>query len=159
MRFEHTLRYDAPPRAVFEMLGEAVFRERVCEAQHTTEATAKVDGMDDTMTVVVDQHRPADGIPSFAKKFVGDSIHIRQREEWHSATDATLDVSVPGKPGHLKGTITLRPDGEGTVETVSGDIRVHVPLVGGKLEGLIAQLLDNALRAEQKVGTAWLAKR
>ena len=27
MKFEHTLRYDAPPHAVFAMLGDAVFRE------------------------------------------------------------------------------------------------------------------------------------
>lgn len=158
MRFEHTLRYDAPPDAVFAMLGEAHFREQVCEAQHTTEATATVDGLDDTMTVTVDQRRPADGIPSFARKFVGDTIHIRQHEEWESATDATLDVSVPGKPGHLKGTITLRPDGDGTVETVSGEIKVHVPIIGGKLEGLIAELLEHALNTEQRIGTAWLAE-
>jgi hypothetical protein len=158
MRFEHTLRYDAPPAAVFAMLGEAVFREEVCEEQHTTEATATVDGVDDTMSVLVDQKRPADGIPSFAKKFVGDTIHIQQREEWSSATDAALEVSIPGKPGHLKGTITLRPDGEGTVETVSGEIKVHIPLVGGKIEGLIGELLEHALRAEQRVGTAWLAR-
>jgi len=159
MRFEHTLRYDASPDEVFAMLGDAVFREQVCEAQHTTEATATVDGVDDTMTVTVDQRRPADGIPSFAKKFVGDSIHIRQHEEWSSATDAKLEVSIPGKPGHLKGTITLRPDGDGTVETVSGEIRVHIPIVGGKIEGLIAELLEHALKAEQRVGTAWLAER
>lgn len=158
MKFEHTLRYDVAPAEVFAMLGEASFREEVCEAQHTTEATATVDGVDDTMSVLVDQKRPAEGIPSFAKKFVGDTIHIQQREEWSSATDAALEVSIPGKPGHLKGTITLRPDGDGTVETVSGEIKVHIPLVGGKIEGLIAELLQQALRAEQRVGTAWLAK-
>lgn len=159
MRFEHTLRYDASPDAVFAMLSEAVFRELVCEEQHTTDATATVDGVDDTMSVLVDQKRPADGIPSFAKKFVGDTIHIQQREEWSSRTDAALEVSIPGKPGHLKGSITLRPDGDGTVETVAGEIRVHLPLVGGKIEGLIAELLEHALRAEQRVGTRWLAER
>lgn len=159
MRFEHTLRYDAAPDEVFAMLGEAVFRERVCEAQHVTECTATVDGVDDTMSVMVDQKRPSEGIPSFAKKFVGDTIHIQQREEWSSATDAKLDVSIPGKPGHLKGTITLRPDGDGTVETVSGDLKVSIPLLGGKIEVLIAELLEHALQAEHRVGTAWLAER
>jgi hypothetical protein len=159
MRFEHTLRYDASPEEVFAMLGEAVFRERVCEAQHVTECTATVDGVDDTMSVMVDQKRPSEGIPSFAKKFVGDTIHIQQREEWSSATDAKLDVSIPGKPGHLKGTITLRPDGGGTVETVSGDLKVSIPLLGGKIEVLIAELLEHALQAEHRVGTAWLAER
>lgn len=159
MRFEHTLRYDAAPEEVFAMLGEAVFRERVCEAQHATEATAEVDGVDDTMTVQVDQKRPAEGIPSFARKFVGDTIHIVQREEWSSATDASLDVTIPGKPGHLKGTITLRAEGGGTVETVAGDLRVAIPLVGGKIEVLVGELLEHALETEQRVGNAWLAER
>lgn len=158
MRFEHTWHYDAPPDAVFAMLGDAGFRERVCEEQHTTEATATIDGVDDTMSVLVDQKRPSDGVPSFARKFVGDTIHIQQREEWSSATDARLEVSIPGKPGHFKGTITLRPEGDGTLETVSGEIRVHIPIVGGKLEGLIAQLLQHALHAEERVGTTWLAE-
>jgi hypothetical protein len=159
MRFEHTLRYDAAPDAVFAMLGEAVFREQVCEAQHVSECTATVDGVDDTMSVMVDQKRPSEGIPSFAQKFVGDTIHIRQREEWSSATDAILEVTIPGKPGHMKGTITLRPDGDGTVETVSGDLKVGIPLVGGKIEVLIAELFEHALQAEHRVGSAWLAER
>jgi Protein of unknown function (DUF2505) len=159
MRFEQELRYDASPEEVFAMLGEATFRERVCEAQHVSEATATVDGADGTMTVHVDQKRPSDGIPSFAKKFVGDQIHIVQHEEWESPTAARLDVSIPGKPGHLKGTITLRPDGDGTVETVSGDLKVQIPVVGGKIEKLISDLLGEALRAEERVGKAWLAER
>ena len=158
MKFEHTLRYAATPDQVFAMLGEATFRERVCEAQHATECTAVVDGYDDTMTVKVDQKRPSEGIPSFAKKFVGDTIHILQEEEWTSATDARLDVSIPGKPGHLKGTITLRPDGDGTVETVAGELKVAIPLVGGKIEVLVAEMLEHALQAEQRIGTAWLAE-
>jgi hypothetical protein len=157
MKFEHTLRYDASPAEVFAMLGDAVFRERVCEAQHVSEATVEIDGVDDTMTVSIDQRRPSDGIPSFAKKFVGDTIHIAQREEWSSATDAVLDVTIPGKPGHMKGTITLRPDGDGTVETVSGELKVHIPIVGGKIEGLVIELFEHALEAEQRIGKTWLA--
>ena len=157
MKFEHTLHYDASPAEVFAMLGDAVFRERVCEAQHVSEATVEIDGVDDTMSVSIDQRRPSDGIPSFAKKFVGDTIHIAQREEWSSATDAVLDLTIPGKPGHMKGTITLRPDGDGTVETVSGELKVHIPIVGGKIEGLIIQLFEHALEAEQRIGKAWLA--
>lgn len=159
MKFEHTLRYDASPAEVFAMLGDASFREQVCEAQRVTESTVEIDGAGDSMTVKIDQHRPSQGIPSFAKKFVGDSIHIAQREEWSNATDAVLDVTIPGKPGHLKGTVTLRPDGDGTIETVSGELKVHIPLVGGKIEGLIIEIFEHALEAEQRVGKAWLADR
>jgi hypothetical protein len=159
MKFEHTLRYDASPAEVFAMLGDPGFREQVCEAQHVSECTVEIDGVDDTMTVKVDQRRPSDGIPSFAKKFVGDTIHILQEEEWSGPRDAALEVSIPGKPGHLKGTISLRPDGDGTVETVAGELRVHIPVVGGKIEKLIAELLEHALEAEQRVGKSWLADR
>ncbi|HSE08715.1 MAG TPA: DUF2505 domain-containing protein [Nocardioidaceae bacterium] len=159
MKFEKTLRYDASPAEVFAMLGERAFREQVCEAQHVTGCTVEIDGTDETMSVSVDQHRPSEGIPSFAKKFVGDSIHIAQREDWTSPTDAKLDVTIPGKPGHMKGTVTLRPDGDGTVETVSGELKVSIPIVGAKIEKLIIELFEHALDAEQRTGKAWLADR
>lgn len=158
MKFQHELRYDASPEEVHTMLSDAVFREQVCEAQHVTECTVEIDEVDGPMSVRIDQHRPADGIPGFAKKFVGDEIHIVQTEEWATPTDAKLDVGIPGKPGHLKGTVTLRPDGSGTVETVAGELRVNIPVVGGKIEKLVADLLTEALLAEQRVGKAWLAE-
>ena len=34
---------------------------------------------------------------------------------------------------------------------------MNIPLVGGKIEGLIADLLSKALRAEHQVGVDWLA--
>lgn len=157
MRFEHQLRYDAPPAAVHAMLAEQSFREQVCAAQHVTECSVAIAGAGDGMTVTVDQKRPSEGIPGFARKFVGDQIHIVQKEQWSSPTDAALDVAIPGKPGHLQGTVTLRADGDGTVETVSGDLKVNIPVVGGKIEKLVADLLGDALEAEQRVGSSWLA--
>jgi uncharacterized protein YndB with AHSA1/START domain len=159
MRFEHLLRYDAAPEDVYAMLSEPEFRERVCRAQQATECSVDVQQGGAAMTVRVDQKRPADDIPGFARKFVGDHIHIRQEEDWTSPRDADLEVGIPGKPGHLRGTLTLRPDGEGTVETVSGEVKVNIPLVGGKLEGLIVELLEHALKSEKRVGREWLGGR
>lgn len=159
MRFEQELRYDASPEEVYAMLSQAGFRERVCEAQHVSSCTVDVAEDGSSLAVTVDQRRPSDGIPGFARKFVGEEIHIVQKERWSGATEAVLDVAIPGKPGHMKGTVTLRPDGEGTVETVSGDLKVNIPMVGGKIEKLIRELLGEALRAEHRVGVAWLDGR
>ena len=49
--------------------------------------TVRIDGAGPGMKVVVDQTQPAHGIPSFAKKFVGDEIQIVQRESWTNETD------------------------------------------------------------------------
>jgi uncharacterized protein YndB with AHSA1/START domain len=157
MLISHEMTYDASPDEVYAMLAEPEFREKVCLAMSATEIDVTVDTESAGMRVVVDQTQPAQGIPSFAHKLVGDQIRIVQTEGWSGAEEGTLLVEIPGKPGSLHGGITLAPNGSGTVETVSGEIKVHIPLVGGKLEKLIAEILVKALRTEEKVGRAWLA--
>jgi hypothetical protein len=158
--FSHEMRYDgATPEQVYAMLADAAFREQVCEYQRYHRHTITITPEGSGMSVVVDQHRPADGVPSFAQKFVGDEINVHQQEHWSSPTDASLEVAIPGKPGHMKGTVHLAGDAGGTTETVAVDVKVSIPLIGGKIEGLIADMLIKALRAENKVGQQWLAER
>ena len=157
MKFSHRLTYDAAPADVLVMLADPAFRERVCVAMRATRRDVSIDGAPETMKVVVDQTQPAKGIPSFAKKFVGDEIQIVQREQWKGGSGASLKIEIPGKPGALDGSINLSQNGSGTVETVEGDIKVKIPMIGGKLEALIGDLLSSALRAEERVGKAWLA--
>jgi carbon monoxide dehydrogenase subunit G len=157
MKFSHTMTYDAPPADVQAMLADPVFREKVCAAMNAVRHDVSIDGSGKGMKVVVDQTQPAQGIPSFAKKFVGDEIRIVQRESWKDESKASLTVEIPGKPGDFKGDIDLDDDGDGTKETVAGEIKVKIPMVGGKLEGLIGDLLRSALKSEERVGRAWLA--
>ena len=156
MRFSHDLEYDAAPEAVAAMLADPAFREQVCDALHVLRHEVSVQGAGAGMTVVVDQTQPAGGVPSFAKKFVGDEIRIVQRERWRDTTKADLDIEIPGKPGTMKGGITLVGDGTHTVQTVAGDIRVKLPLVGGRMEEMVGDIFRAALRTEQRIGAAWL---
>ena len=58
----------------------------------------------------------------------------------------------------MTGTAVLEATADGgTVETVELVVKVRVPLVGGKLEGLIADLLLKALKAEHHVGRDYLS--
>jgi uncharacterized protein YndB with AHSA1/START domain len=157
MRFHHELSYDAPADRVHEMLADPAFREQVCRAQHATDCSVSITPNGSGMSVTVDQKRPSDGIPGFARKIVGDQIQVVQREDWSDTTGAVLTVTIPGKPGQLNGTVTVTGNGTGTVETIEGELEVHIPLMGAKLEKLIADLLGEALTAEQEVGRSWLA--
>jgi len=156
-KLTYELTYDAPLTDVGEMLMEPAFREQVCAAQGAVrhEVTIGPDG--GGMKVVVDQVQPAQGIPGFARKFVGDEINLVQTERWSDIETGVVEVEIPGKPGQMTGTITLREAGGTTTETVSMEIRVSIPLVGGKIESLIADLLRKALRAENAVGRRYLA--
>jgi hypothetical protein len=117
-----------------------------------------IDSDDNGMEVTIDQVQAAQGIPSFAKKFVGDEINIVQQESWSSATEGDITVTIPGKPGEMKGTARLAESGGVTTETVDLTVKVNIPLVGGKIEGLIADLLLKALKAENKVGRDYLSR-
>ena len=159
-RLEHALTYDAPPDAVAAMLADPAFREEDCDGQGVLRRTVTVDGdaASGSMDVTIDQVQAADGIPSFAKKFVGDEINIVQEETWTSPTQGDITVTIPGKPGQMSGTVRLAESGGTTTETVSLDIKVGIPLVGGKIEGLISDLLLKALKAENRVGRDYLSR-
>jgi hypothetical protein len=152
------LRYDgATLEQVHEMLADPAFREKVCDYQHVLRHTVKIDRNASGMTVEINQVQAATGIPSFAKRVVGDEINIVQTEDWTDPAKGSIHVAIPGKPGEMSGTALLTEDPDGTTETVNLTVKVNIPLVGGKLEGLVADLLSKALRAEHKVGVDWLA--
>ena len=155
-RLTHELTYDASLVEVGEMLLDPAFREQVCAAQGATRSDVTVGPDGGGMKVVVDQVQPADGIPGFARKFVGDEINLVQTERWSDLENGRVGVEIPGRPGQMSGTISLREEGGTTVETVAMEIRVSIPLVGGKIEALIAELLGKALRAENAVGRSYL---
>ena len=157
-RLKHELTYDAPMAEVAEMLADTSFREEVCEFQGVKRAMVSIDSDDSGMEVTIDQVQAAHGIPSFARKFVGDEINIVQQEYWSSPTDGEITVTIPGKPGEMKGTARLAEAGGVTTETVDLTVKVNIPLVGGKLEGLISDLLLKALKAENKVGRDYLTR-
>ena len=152
------LRYDgATLEQVHEMLADPAFREEVCDSQGVLRHTVQVQRDDKGMTVEIDQVQATRGIPGFARKFVGDEINIVQTEDWTAPEKGNLHITIPGKPGEMAGTALLTEDPAGTTETVNLSVKVNVPFVGGKIEGLVADLLSKALRAEHKVGVRWLA--
>ena len=157
-RLSYDLTYDARLTDVGKMLLDPAFREEVCDAQGVLRKTVTIGPGGGGMKVVMDQVQPAQGIPGFARKFVGDEINLVQTEQWSDIETATVAVVIPGKPGQMTGTISLRESGGTTTETVEMEIKVSIPLVGGKLESFIADLQRKALRAENAVGRAYLAR-
>jgi hypothetical protein len=158
-RIVHELKYDAPLADVAAMLADPAFREAVCVATRATRYDVRIDGKQgDPMDVVIEYAQPTERIPSFAKKFVGGEVDIRQTEKWSSIEHGDIHVTIPGKPGEMKGTAVLAEAGGITTETVTLDITVKIPLVAGKIESLIGKILGSALRAENRTGVEWLAR-
>jgi len=154
----HTLTYDAPADRVTAMLADRAFREEVCDAIGVTRKSVAVETVGDGIHVTIDQWQPTNGVPSFAKKFVGEETNIVQREIWTTPLLGDITVTIPGKPGDMTGTARISEAGGVTTEHVEMTVKVGIPLVGGKIESFIAGLLLKALKTENRVGRDYLTR-
>ncbi|WP_193608923.1 DUF2505 domain-containing protein [Nocardioides lijunqiniae] len=154
----HRLTYDAPPERVAAMLRDADFRREVCAAIGMTRAEVSVSEDGENAEIVLDQWQPTAGLPSFAKKFVGEETNIVQAESWTGPTQGDIVVTIPGKPGDMTGTAVLTEDAGVTTEAVTMTIKVGIPLVGGKIEKMIGEMLLAALETENRLGRDYLSR-
>ncbi len=157
MKFRKELAYDADPADVFAMLSDPAFREKVAHAQEVVSVEVRLTPSSGGFSLVSDQVQNTAGLPALAKKITGDTTQAVIAEEWSSSTGGSISITAPGKPTKADGTITLRPGPTGTTELVELDVRVKVPLIGGKLEQLMVDNIDSGFDIEHQVGQAWLA--
>jgi hypothetical protein len=157
-RVSHTLTYPGTTvDDVFAMFGDPAYREAVSVYQHVKDFSCDITPTDAGMNVRVEQAHGTERIPGFAQRLVGDEIRFIQDETWASSAAAAIHVTIPGKPGDLSGTETLVQSGEDVVQSIDLAVKVSMPLVGGKLEDLIAGFVGRVFEAENKVGVKWLA--
>jgi hypothetical protein len=156
MRLRHELAYDAPPDEVRAMVTDPLFWDKVAEATGALSSSARVQTESGSARVVVDQEQRVVGVPSFAKKLVGDSTRAITTQVWTGDT-ASYVVETPGKPTSMSGTATIAENGTGSTLTYDLEVTASVPLIGGKLEKLVVELTTAGFEKEQTVGAAWLA--
>jgi predicted lysophospholipase L1 biosynthesis ABC-type transport system permease subunit len=102
----------------------------------------------------------AEHLPSVARNLLGGDLVIQRAESWTEAGRAgTVEVTINGVPGRLDGTFTLAENGGGSKLTLTGQVKVSIPLVGGKLETMIAEQVAVLLDKENEFTTEWLANR
>jgi len=156
-RVHHTLTYPETTVAdVFGMLTDVGYRNAVSAYQQVSDFSCEVTPKADGAEVEIEQAHGTDRIPSAAKRFLGDEIRFRQKETWSGSAAAVVHVTVPGKPGEMKGTFALLQDGTDVTQQIDMAVSVSIPFVGGKLEDMIADFILRVFDAQNKVGVKWL---
>jgi len=158
MKLRHEISYDAPLADVFAMLSDPAFRRASADARGVISTdVVTIIPAGEGIGVHIDQVEPTEGVPGFAKKFAGETTRVVQTEEWSSPAGGTISIQTPGKPTSISGTLALAESGGRTTETLDVEVKVKVPLIGGKLEKLMADLVAQGMDKEHGAGTAWLA--
>lgn len=154
MKITHSVRYDASVQDVYTMLSDPAFREQATRAQGATHVEVRTDGG----RVDIDFRRPNDDVPAFARKFAGgDELTATQSEEWADDDySATLSIATKGVPAGIRGTRTLVAHDDGTEDRFDGEAVAKIPVVGGKIEQILADKLREGWDLEHVEGTRWL---
>ena len=153
--------YEATPDTVWAMITDPAWREQVCAATGATSWDVAVDADASGGTVSVTRVLPAE-VPDAVRRIVGSSVTVTQTETWGAAAaDGTrkgdVELQVKGQPATMKASSTLAPSADGTQLRMDGELKVRIPLVGGKVEKELAKAIRMALQKEQEVGRRWLA--
>lgn len=142
MKYHDIIRYPRRSAQLYPFFTDPGFFVRKYEAQGATHVRvlhAEMKGTHSTITVSRDV--PVEvPIPSFARSLVPSHITLVQTDVWDTATgNGSLLIEFKGMPVRVNCRIALRDQADGAVEELDFDIRVNVPLLGSKLEALLAQ--------------------
>ncbi|MEV0676622.1 DUF2505 domain-containing protein [Actinosynnema sp. NPDC050436] len=161
-RIEHLTTFPRPASEVYAALvDEGYLRDRLAVLGGTDAALVAFTETGGTTSYQLKQGVPADKLPPVARGVLGGDLVIDRAEAWTEAGRAgTVEVTLKGVPGRLDGTFTLADAaGGGSELTLAGQVKVSIPLMGGKLEGLITEQVGLLLDKEAEFTAEWLARR
>jgi uncharacterized protein YndB with AHSA1/START domain len=163
MKISATIDYAATPDEVFAMLADEDFQNHKCTATGARRHTVSITEHDDRTIIVSTRDMPSDSFPSFVKSMVGDTLAVTETQDWgppnsDGVRHGTLSVAIAAAPVALHGTLSLASGGDGCVETIDGDLKARVPLIGAKIEQAAAPAIRSAIRVESENGKAWLER-
>lgn len=161
MKISATFDYAATPQEVFAMLADEDFQARKCAATGALRHSVSVSTQGERTVIVSHRDLPTQDFPDFVRSLVGATLAVVETQDWgppgpDGARQGRLTVDIVGAPIDLAGTLSLAPDGRGSVESIDGDLKARIPLIGGKIEQAAAPAIESAIRAERETGQAWL---
>lgn len=154
-------KYQASADDVWAMLHDRAYIDAKYQALGDIATEVETfDPSDSTIVLKVKRTVPAD-LPDFAKKILGDTNRLVQDETWRDTSDGyacDLRIEFPGKPLHITGKLLVKATGEATSDwVVDMEVKASVPLIGGKLEGVVEKETRASLDNEYSFNQDWLA--
>ncbi len=153
-------------RSVFESSGSVddVFATLTSREWVATKAERFGDGSlvkqhvqreDGSVLLSVSRELPG-GVPGFLERFLPKDGRVVETFTWAPAAGdgtrrGTWKADIPGAPARLGGDMRLEPTPTGSRYTIEGDVKVSVPIVGGKAEGFIAGMVEKLAAKEHEL--------
>ena len=104
---------------------------------------------------------PTDRLPDIAKKFVGATLTVTQKEEWAApaadgSREAAVELSVGGVPLKVTAVQRLVAVAEGTRVDVDGKVASSIPFLGDKIASAAEPMIGKALTIQAAQAGKWI---
>jgi Protein of unknown function (DUF2505) len=166
-RMDYTLAYEAPAEKIYQDFtsGEYwqslmdVYRQHLPHSQVTSFSSGER-GTD----IVFSQHVPRRDLPPIARAVVPVDLTITRTQHFEpfdhekSRAKGSYTATVTHAPGHIRGEYFLTETDTGSELRLASECKVHIPLVGGKLEELILHGLEGLFDEEQAFTADWISR-
>ena len=146
----------ADVETVFAALSSEQWAHRKAAELHDgSQVVRRTEKPDGGVTLVVSRELP-DGVPGFLEKFLPKEGRANQTDDWgpveaDGSRRGRWEAEIPGAPAQVGGTMRLEPDGEQTRYTIEGEVKVKVPIIGGKAEKFLAGMVLRLTEKEAEV--------
>jgi hypothetical protein len=161
-RFEHRATFTSPAATVYATLVDRAFLdERLRALGGKGAAVVDYTGSGDEVGVRLRQGLDAERLPGAVRAILKGDLVVERAERWSldgGTHVATGNATISGVPGEISSRTRVEEAGRGSALVVTAEVKVSIPLVGGKLEAVIAQQVGKLLAAESEFTGKWLAE-
>jgi hypothetical protein len=101
-------------------------------------------------------------LPGAIQKILNGDLVVQREERWRpedGVYTAASSVQIDGVPGDITARSRIAGKDSGASLVVSAQVKVSIPLIGGKLEKVVAEQVSKLLAAEAEYAEKWLAGR
>jgi hypothetical protein len=159
---EHRSTFPAPATVVYSTLvDEAFLSERLRSIGGKGAALLDHSRTGDRTAFRMRQGVDASRLPGAVRSILNGDLVVEREERWEPAGAeyaGTSQVTISGMPAEIRGRQRVAPRGDGTDLVVTAQVKVSIPLIGGKLERVVAEQVGKLLAAEAEYAEKWLAE-
>ena len=116
----------------------------------------------DRVTFRMRQGVDASQLPPAIRSILKGDLVVEREERWQPEGDlyaGTSRVTIGGVPGEIQGRSRISGTESSATLVIGAQVKVNIPLIGGKIEKVVAEQVGKLLTAEAEYAEKWLAER
>lgn len=160
MKFDLKHSYDKPAATVMKMYADKAFFERKYKDSGAWDIEVLEHEKSASKFRIKCRYATKNDapLPDFAKKFLGESTVVTQTDTWDLAKmTGRLEVEIKGAPVKISADMAVKNAGSGATNEMKWNVSCGIPLIGGKLESVVAEDIKAKAKGDEAVSRKILA--